>query len=294
MPLSVRLFTFLTITILTTGCVSFLNATSKGPIETDPTERSFGGLLDDKRLSTVIAVNIKKADEQLDRSNIKVSTYNAIVLLTGQVPTIEMRELAGKVARDVHKVRIVHNELEVMPNISFFQRTKDKWLDTKIDTKLFTSRQVKSQKVKVVVQNKIVYLMGTLDTEQADLITEIVSRTKGVKKVIRALEYSEDILDSETAAQNEIAAEKENSSFLAAPLNKTVNSDTEFGNSDSGNSFVFEEDGTAIEDKARSKKSNAQTTQDIIGNTAEQLDTENTNNIKENSVGENLETFSDL
>lgn len=270
---------FLTLTLTTTGCVSILNATSKGPIETDPTERSFGSMLDDKRLSTVIAVNIKKSDERLDKSNINVTSYNSIVLLTGQVPTIEMRELAGKVARDIHKVRIVHNELEVIPNIPFLQASKDKWLDTKIDTKLFASKQIDSQKIKIIVENNIVYLMGTINEEQADLITDVVRRTKGVEKVIRALEFVDSKGNDIFEAQNEIAAEKENSGFLAAPLNKTVEGEQ------AENPFVFEEDGTAIEDIAREQLNEVNETIPEAS-----MDTMENQNHKE----ENLEAFSDL
>lgn len=178
--------------IVISGCVSILDATSRGPIQNDPGKRSFGEMLNDKRLNTIIAVNIKKADGKLNKSNIKVTTYNAVVLLTGQVLSAELRELAAKTARDVHKVRQVYNELEIMPNISFAQRASDRWLDTKIDTKLFASKQAQSHRVKIIVENSVVYIMGILDEEQTQLITDIIRNTKGVAKVVRAIEYIED------------------------------------------------------------------------------------------------------
>ena len=53
--------TLLSLIVLLSGCVTIVDATHDGPIETDPSKRSFGQYIDDKKLKTVAAVNIKKA-----------------------------------------------------------------------------------------------------------------------------------------------------------------------------------------------------------------------------------------
>ena len=238
--------------LASSGCVSILDATSKGPIQTDPGKRSFGDMLDDKRLNTIIAVNIKKADKKLDKSNITVTSYNSVVLLTGQVLNAQLRELAAKTARNVNKVRQVYNELEIMPNISFAQKAKDRWLDTKIDTKLFASKQAESHKVKIIVENSVVYLMGILDEEQTKLITDIVRNTTGVTKVVRAIEY---IKSDNNADENEVSKIAVEAFDDAAVENSSANNSS----SASGESYYDQitEEPNAVEGNPATKNINA-------------------------------------
>ncbi|TVZ40636.1 osmotically-inducible protein OsmY [Alteromonadaceae bacterium 2753L.S.0a.02] len=189
-----RLF-FISVILLfaffSSGCVTIVDATTSGPIKTDPGKRTFGDKWDDGQISTIVAVNIRKASEELDEAHINVYTFNQVVLLTGEVPTKAAYELAGKTARDVTRVRQVYNELQIAPNSSFLDRTGDNFLDMKIGTKLLTNRDIDSSRVKVIVEDEVVYLMGVMTMVQAEKITDVVSKTSGVKKVVRAIEYIE-------------------------------------------------------------------------------------------------------
>lgn len=182
---------FLALPIALAGCVTVLDATTDGPIRRDPGKRTLGNYIDDKQLKTIISVNLNKADPLLEDANIDVTVYNGLVLLTGQVPTKELREEAGKVARELNNVRQVYNELQVLPNTAFLSRTNDSWLATKVRTKLMAHKDIDSSRVIVVVENSTVYLMGLLTRIQAEKITDVVRTTKGVSKVVRAIEYIE-------------------------------------------------------------------------------------------------------
>lgn len=173
------------------GCVTVLDATTDEPIQQDPGKRTFGTYIDDKNIKTIISVNLKKADPQLDESNINITVYNGLVLMTGQVPTKNLRTKAGDVARDVNQVRQVYNELQVLPGTSFLSRTNDSWLATKVRTKLMANSDIDSDRVVVVVENSTVFLMGLLTRVQAEKITDVARTTKGVSKVVRAIEYIE-------------------------------------------------------------------------------------------------------
>ncbi len=179
----------LSCTLFMSGCVTIIDATAKGPIQTDPGKRSLGGYIDDKQLRTIVAVNIRKADPQLSDAHINVHSYNAVILLTGQVSTPELRELAGTTARKVNRVRQVYNEISVNPKISFGARTHDNYLHSKIKTKLLLDRDIESGRVEVIVEDDIVYLMGLMSEDQAERVTDRVRTTKGIKKVVRAIEY---------------------------------------------------------------------------------------------------------
>ncbi len=177
--------------ILMSGCVSILDATREEPIQIDPGKRSFGGYMDDKQLKTVISVNIKKSDPKLKEAHINVHTYNAVVLLTGEVESAELRRLAADTARKVNKVRQVYNELTVGPKTTFLSRANDNWIHSRLKSKLVFNTDIDSDRVEIIVEDNVVYLMGKLTKIQAEKITEVVRTSRGVVKVVRAIEYIE-------------------------------------------------------------------------------------------------------
>ncbi|MGD8175514.1 BON domain-containing protein [Marinimicrobium sp. ARAG 43.8] len=172
-----------------TGCTTIVGATTDEPIELNPGKRTFGMRIDDQQIETIATVNINKVSDTLSDAPISVHSYNAVVLLVGQVPNQDVRSLAGRTAGQIHSVRQVHNELEVSEPISFMTRTNDTWLTTKVKTKLYASRDVEGGRVKVVTENSSVYLMGLVSRAEADKITDIVRNTGGVQRVVRVFEY---------------------------------------------------------------------------------------------------------
>lgn len=171
------------------GCTTFVSATTDGPIQTDPGKRSFGEYIDDRQLRTIVKVNIDKSDEAFRDARIQVHTYNAVVLLTGQVPTQELREKAAETARKVNRVRQVYNELQISDQIGFIDITADSWIHSKIGTKLMFNKDIDEDRVEIIVEDSVVYLMGMLTQIQAEKVTDVVRTTKGVTKVVRAIEY---------------------------------------------------------------------------------------------------------
>jgi osmotically-inducible protein OsmY len=173
------------------GCVTMLDATSDGPIEPDPGKRTFGAYLDDQRLEAMIQVNLRKADPHLAEAHINVMSFNGVVLLTGEVPSNDLRQAAAETVRAISKVRQVHNELLVQGNTTLFSRTNDNWIATKLRSKVLASRDIESERVKLVVENRVVFLMGLLTREEANLVSGIAAETSGVEKVVRVIEYIE-------------------------------------------------------------------------------------------------------
>lgn len=171
------------------SCVTMLDATSDGPVQPDPGRRTFGAYIDDERLETLIKVNLRKADPRMEETRINVVSFNGVVLLTGEVPNSDLRQIAGETARSISKVRQVHNELLVKSNSTFFARRNDDWLATKVRTKILANRDIESERVKIVVENRVVFLMGLLTRQEADLVSGIAAQAEGVEKVVRVIEY---------------------------------------------------------------------------------------------------------
>jgi osmotically-inducible protein OsmY len=87
------------------------------PIESDRGERSTGSWIDDEIIETKALVNLDKADPDLAQAHISVTSFNGVVLLTGQVHNEELRQIAGATADKINKVRQVHNEITVSGTI---------------------------------------------------------------------------------------------------------------------------------------------------------------------------------
>ncbi|UTF59634.1 BON domain-containing protein [Gilvimarinus sp. DA14] len=171
------------------GCTSIISATTDEPIQIDPGKRSLGVKIDDQQIETIAAVNINKAHPMLNDAPISVHSFNAVVLLVGQVPTKELRELAGNTARKLPNVRQVHNELQVQAPISLLAGANDSWLSTKIKSKLLTNRDIDSGRLQIVTENNTVFLMGLVTHAEAEAITDVARHTGGVQKVVRVFEY---------------------------------------------------------------------------------------------------------
>lgn len=189
---AISTITVLLASVLLTSCTTIVDATTAEPIQPDPEQRSFGTYIDDKRLQVIIDVNIRKADPRLrDDANINVISFNGVVLLTGQVPSLELRSIAGETATKVNGVRQVHNELQVKENIPFLTKSNDSWLATKVKTALLAADDVKGLNIKVIIEDGVVYLLGLVPQADADKAANVASNVGGIKEVVRVFEFTD-------------------------------------------------------------------------------------------------------
>ena len=182
----------LSLCLLVTGCGTIVSKTTgTNPVGTNASERSFGRLIDDQLIETYVSANILKANEDFKDANVSVTSYNGIVLLTGQVQSEQLKQLASQTAKNVRNVRRVHNEISVAGPISIPARTNDSWLKTKIKSRMLADKDTNPLRVKVVVENGVVYLMGMVHKTEADSAVEIAHKTYGVQKIVKVFEYTE-------------------------------------------------------------------------------------------------------
>lgn len=151
--------------------------------------RTTGTIVEDRAIILKIAGRISD-DEELDgQSHINVNSYNGVVVLTGETPSAALRARAEKHARAVEKVRKVFNEIVVAAPSSLLTRTSDTLLLGKIKATMLATEGVDPTRIKVIVEQGRVYLMGLVTDAEAHAATEVVRRVDGVQKVIRLFEY---------------------------------------------------------------------------------------------------------
>jgi osmotically-inducible protein OsmY len=180
----------LTLCLGISGCNSVINASREAPIDDDRGTRTFGSKIDDSLIETKVAVNIAKASPDLDNnSHIVVTSFNGIVLLAGQTPRADLKQLAEQTASQVQKVKKVNNELQVIAPSSMLARSNDAWLTSKIKTEMLTDSAIPGSRIKVVTENGIVYLLGLLTQAEATRATNLVQGVSGVQKIVKLFEY---------------------------------------------------------------------------------------------------------
>jgi osmotically-inducible protein OsmY len=173
------------------GCAGILvgGAATSALVVND--ERTTGTFIEDQAIELKAMDAISENGELKEQTHISVTSYNQIVLVTGQAPTDELRQAAISVVSQVEKVRHVYDEIEIAAPNSMVERGGDTVLTAKVKTKLFTLNKFDATKVKVVTENGVVFLMGILDREDTDAAAEAASTVSGVQKVVKLFEYVE-------------------------------------------------------------------------------------------------------
>ena len=123
-----------------------------------------------------------------DRAHVTATSYNRVVLLTGEVPAEADKAAIGKAVAQLGTVRSVVNDLAVMPNSSFSTRSNDSVITGKVKAAIFDVKGLPFNSVKVVTERENVYLMGLVTEAEAGRAVEAARVVGGVKKVVRVFQ----------------------------------------------------------------------------------------------------------
>ena len=128
---------------------------------------------------------------QLPKSaHVRVSSYNRMVLLSGEVSSENERSLAERFVKSQDNVKSVVNDLAVSPESSLTQRAKDKVITGQVRALIIQAKDIHSSAVHIVTERGIVYLMGRLTTAESQRVTDLVSTSQisGIQKVVKVFE----------------------------------------------------------------------------------------------------------
>ena len=177
--------------VLLQGCVAVAAGGAVAGASAAVDRRTTGTLVEDESIE-LKAVRAIMADKDLNsQSHLNVTSYNTVVLLTGETPTDELRQRAEQIARGVDKVTTVHNEITVAAPSSVMTRSSDTVITSKVKTKLLADKNIEGVNIKVVTENGVVYLMGLASRAEAERATEVARQTGGVQKVVKVFQYTD-------------------------------------------------------------------------------------------------------
>jgi osmotically-inducible protein OsmY len=168
------------------GCAAAIvgGAVVGGMVATD--RRTTGAQLEDENIELRAANDLTATFG--DRAHVNVTSYNAQVLLTGEVPTAQDKQLAEQIVSRVTNVRAIVNDLAVMSATTMSQRSSDSFITAQVKASMVDTSDIFANLFKVVTERGTVYLMGRVTQREADRATEIARSVSGVKRVVRVLE----------------------------------------------------------------------------------------------------------
>ena len=171
------------------GCVGLAaTGTAAGAMATQD-RRTTGTIVDDELIELKVQAAIY-ADETLkDQTHVSVTSFNGIVLLTGEAPGESLRTRVTEIARGIPKVRSVQNEIALQAPSSLLARTNDTVVTGRVKAALLATDALSGVHIKVVTERGAVYLRGLLRQAEADRATDTARRVAGVQRVVKVLEY---------------------------------------------------------------------------------------------------------
>lgn len=190
-PLLATLALATAVTALTSACAPLLiggAAVSGALVYTD--RRTSGAQLEDQSIEFKAGKRLKETLGE--RAHLNVTSYNRLVLITGEVGTEADREAAEKTIGAIDNVRSTVNEAAVMGLSSLTARSNDALLTSKVKASFIDDGNIQANAIKVVTERSVVYLLGRVTEKEATKAAEIARGVSGVQKVVRVFETISD------------------------------------------------------------------------------------------------------
>lgn len=171
------------------GCIGVVLGGAAGGASVVNDPRTTGSLVEDESIE-LKAGNLLRGDKDLAQQiHINVTSYNQVVLVTGEAPTEDMRARVVELVKGIEKVRTTHNEVTLAAPSPLSSRTTDSWLTTSVKAKIVGAKELNAIRIKVVTEAGTVYLLGLIKQDEGDLAGQLASQTAGVQRVVKLFEY---------------------------------------------------------------------------------------------------------
>jgi osmotically-inducible protein OsmY len=172
---------------LLSGCGALLlGGAAVGSVLVFTDRRTSGTQLEDQ------AIELKAANRAReivgDRGHVNATSYNRVVLLTGEVPSDADKTAVERSVSRVDNVKSTVNELAVMGPTSMTARSNDTILSSKVKATFVDAKDLHANAFKVISERGTVYLMGRVTDREADRATELARSVSGVQRVVRVFE----------------------------------------------------------------------------------------------------------
>ena len=175
--------------LLVTGCSTFIAANSgTQPVGVESSDRSFGQIITDNSIDRTATINLYKLDPRFKLSRVNITSFHSVVLLTGQVPDANLKQLAEDNLKAMSDVKAVQNYLTVGDEIGYGQIVQDGYTTATVRKNFLLLKGFKDSRVKVVTENNVVYLMGKLPQSDVQWLINTLQRTPNIAKIVSLID----------------------------------------------------------------------------------------------------------
>lgn len=182
----------LTLSFTLQGCIFVVGAAAGAAgVAIVYDHRKLEKMMLDENIAKQATAKIQANEDLRFKSHIEVNCFNQVVLLTGEALSPELRTLAYNIVQAIPDVKKIYNQIAIKGPTSSLTQASDSWITTKIKTQMLATKGLQSSNIKVITENGIVYLMGSVNSNQADIAVSIARRVSGVQRVVKVFEYSE-------------------------------------------------------------------------------------------------------
>ena len=150
--------------------------------------RTLGTYIEDRSIVSQAKKIINEPNHAKSNYSVQAHAFNEVLLLTGEVAQEKNRiDLFDRIT-DISKVRQIQNEISIGNPITNWTKLSDRFIKSKIKSKILFKNIAKRQEVKIICRNGTVYLMGLINSTKATKLKKIVQETRGVNSVVVLLE----------------------------------------------------------------------------------------------------------
>jgi osmotically-inducible protein OsmY len=152
--------------------------------------RTAGTQVEDQAIELKAAARVREITN--DQANVSATSYNRMVLLTGEVPDAATRGAVEQAIGRIEGVRSVVNELAVMGKTTLTARSNDAVLSARVKAGFIDAKDLQVNTVKVTTERGVVHLMGRVTEREATRAVAVARSVPGVQKVVRVFEILTD------------------------------------------------------------------------------------------------------
>lgn len=150
--------------------------------------RTASALVDDQTITVKANLALAKNKAIWKSSHISTLTYNNSLLLVGQTSSQSNKEQIEKIVQPIPNISAIYNQITVGKPVPLPVRCNDTYITSTVKCRIVSNRNVGMNRVKVITENGVVYLMGALTSDEQQTAIDIARRVPGVKKVVTIIE----------------------------------------------------------------------------------------------------------
>jgi osmotically-inducible protein OsmY len=181
------------VSAMVSGCAALVVGGAAMGVAAAHDRRGYATFFDDQRIELDAGAALDAQPAIKGRARVSVTSYNYLVLLTGQARTEAVAAHVAGVVSELPKVRKVINQVTVGPDISFARASEDVLVTTRAKLALLEVNVAgfDPTRVKVVTEDGVVYLLGLVSVEEGDAAAEKIRFVPGVARVVKLFEYQQ-------------------------------------------------------------------------------------------------------